>query len=65
MEQLIKGYYEFTYVGKDEEYEIYKIATHTIGCATMRLLLEEMQDKNLHAVFDFTNKRVLIAELPF
>lgn len=65
MEQLIKGYLEFSYVGNDEDYQIYKTTTHTIGCNTMRLLLEEMQQKNLHAIFDFTNKRLLIAKLPF
>lgn len=69
MEQLIKGYHEFTYVGIDDEdeykYEIYKITTHTIGCVTMRMLLEELSEKNLYAIFDFSDKRIFIAKLPF
>lgn len=64
-QQFIKGFMELTYVGKDEEYQIYKITSHTIGCHTMQLLLEEMKRENLHGVFDFTNKRLLVAKLPF
>lgn len=62
MEQLIKGYYELTYIGDDKQYQVYDIATHTIGGVTMRMLMEEVREKKLQIIFDFNNKKLLIAK---